>query len=100
MAAPTDKDHPRFEDVMPHTEHARCLFTVIPPAGAKPAMIHFEFIDMTPSALERPQRRVFFSLKQGTTWQQAEELAVQLNKTVATMNFTAYALGEYERNIF
>jgi hypothetical protein len=85
---------------MPRTEHARCLFTVIPQAGAKPAMIHFEFIDKTPSPLERPPRRVFFSLKQGITWQQAEEFAVQLNRTVATMNFTEYALGEYERNIF
>ena len=47
MAALTDNDHPRFEEVMPHTEHARCLFTVIPQASAKPAMIHFEFIDTT-----------------------------------------------------
>jgi hypothetical protein len=88
---------------MPHTERARCLFTVIPQTSAKPAvfaMIHFEFIDKTPSALERPPRRVFFSLKEGVGWQQAEELAVQLNRTVATMNFTEYALGEYERDIF
>jgi hypothetical protein len=82
----------RFEEVMPHTDHARCLFTVIPNDGGKPAMIHFEFIDKTPSALERPARRVFFSLKKGITWQEAEELAVHLNMLVATMDVTA--LGE------
>jgi hypothetical protein len=85
---------------MPRTDHARCLFTVIPDGGGKSAMIHFEFIDKTLSALERPARRVFFSLKKGITWQQAEELAVHLNKAVATMDVTEYALGEYERNIF
>jgi hypothetical protein len=85
---------------MPHTDHARCLFTVIPNDGGNPAMIHFEFIDKTPSALERPARRLFFSLKKGITWQQAEELAVHLNTAVATMDVTEYALGEYKRNIF
>jgi hypothetical protein len=85
---------------MPRTDHARCLFTVIPNHGGKPAMIHFEFIDRTPSVLERPARCVFFSLKKGITWQQAEELAVHLNTAVATMDVTEYALGEYKRNIF
>ena len=85
---------------MPHTDHARCLFTVIPEGGGKSAMIHFEFIDKTLSALERPTRRVFFSLRKEVTWQQAEELAVHLNETVATMDVTEYALGEYERMIF
>jgi hypothetical protein len=85
---------------MPHTDHARCLFTVISSNGGKPAMIHFEFIDNTLSALKQPARRVFFSLKKGITWEQAEDLAVQLNKTVATMDVAEYALGEYERNVF
>jgi hypothetical protein len=85
---------------MSHTDHARCLFTVIPNGGGKPAMIHFEFIDKPPSALERPARCVFFSLKKGITWQQAEELAVHLNIVVATMDVTEYAPGEYQRNIF
>ena len=75
---------------MPHTDHARCLFIVIPDDGGKSAMIHFEFIDKTLSALERPARRIVFSLKKEVTWQQAEELAVHLNETVATMDVTKY----------
>jgi hypothetical protein len=79
---------------MPHTEHARCLFTVTPNGDGEQAMIHFEFIDKNLSALERPARRVFFSLRKGLTWEQAEELAVHLNTTVASMSVTAYAAGE------
>jgi hypothetical protein len=92
--ANTTDTHARFEEVMRHTDHARCLFTVIPNDGGKPAMIHFEFIDRTPSALERPARRIFFSLKKGITWQEAEELAVHLNMLVATMDVADYALGD------
>jgi hypothetical protein len=79
---------------MPHTEHARCLFTVAPNCNGEQAMIHFEFIDKNLSALERPARRVFFALKEGLTWEQAEELAVHLNRTVASMSVTAYAAGD------
>jgi len=85
---------------MAHVDHSRCLFTVVPQSGTEPTMIHFEFLDGAPSALERPQRHVFFALKPGISWQQAEELAVQLNRTVATMNLAEYALGARRRNIF
>jgi hypothetical protein len=85
---------------MPYTDHARCLSTAVSNGEGRPIMIHFEFIDKTLSALKRPARSVFFSLRKEITWQQAEELVVQLNKTVATMDITEYAFGEYERNIF
>ena len=85
---------------MPRTDHARCLFTVIPTNRDKPAVIHFEFIDNTLSVLKRPTRCVFVSLKKGIDQEQAEDLAVQLNRMVATMDVTEYALGERERDIF
>lgn len=79
---------------MAHTDHSRCLFTVVPETGTEPTMIHFEFLDVAPS------RRVFFALKPGVSWEQAEELAVQLNQAVATMNVPEYALGARLRKIF
>lgn len=85
---------------MAHADHSRCLFTVVPAAATEPTTIHFEFLDGTPAALESPQRHVFFSLKPGTSWQQAEDLAVQLNRTVATMSLAGHGLGSRRRNIF
>jgi hypothetical protein len=82
---------------MPYAEDARCLFTVMPKGDGKPARIHFEFIDKSLSALEGC---VFFTLKKGITWEQAEDLAVQLNQTVATMNVTEYAGPRTGRNFF
>jgi hypothetical protein len=83
---------------MPYAEDAHCLFIIMPKGDGKPARIQFEFIDKTLAALEGC---VFFTLKKGITWEQAEELAVQLNQTVATMNVTEYASGlRTGRNFF
>lgn len=82
------------EEAMPRADHACCLFTVTPAGDGGPETIHFEFIDKNLSALERPTRRIFFSLKKDITWEQAEELAVHLNVMVATTGVAEYARGE------
>jgi hypothetical protein len=82
-----------FEEAMASVDHARCLFTVTPTGDGDRGAIHFEFIDKNLSALERPTRRIFFSLKKDITWEQAEELAVHLNVMVATMGVAEYAPG-------
>jgi hypothetical protein len=86
---PTTKEH-----AMPVTDHARCRFTITPNVDGEPAMLHIEFFDKTLSALERPTKRVFFGLRKGVAWEDAEALAGQLNKTVETMSLTEYAAGE------
>jgi hypothetical protein len=82
---------------MLYSDDARCLFTVMPKGDGKPARIHFEFLDKT---LSTPDGCVFFALRKGITWEQAEELAVQLNRTVATLNITEYASPRTGRNFF
>jgi hypothetical protein len=80
---------------MPHTDYARCRFTVMPSAETgEPAMLQIELLNKPLTALERPKRHIFFSLKKGTTWNDAEALVDQLHKVVTTMNVTEYAPGE------
>ena len=44
-------------------------------------MLHIEFLDNVPSAFEKPNRRIFFSLSEKIGWDEAEAL-------------TEYAAGE------
>ena len=79
---------------MSYTEHAPCRFEVTPNADGKPAMLHVEFVSHVPSAFAKPSRRIFFGLSEKITWEEAEALAKQLNKSVRAIGITEYAAGE------
>jgi len=57
-------------------------------------MLHVEFVSHVPSAFAKPSRRIFFGLSEKITWEEAEALAKQLNKSVRAIGITEYAAGE------
>jgi hypothetical protein len=73
---------------MPNAEHAHCRFEVMPSGTGEPATVQIEFIDRALSVLKRPTRRLFFGLRPGIAWEDAEALVELLNRLVATMGVT------------
>jgi hypothetical protein len=60
----------------------------MPNATGEPATLQIQFIDRTLPILKRPTRRLFFGLRPGTAWQDAEAIVELLNRLVATIGVT------------
>ncbi len=71
---------------MPWYEFQPCHFEVTPNGLGEPSLLHMEFSGGKPSLL--PQKligRVYFELRRGLSWSEAEAVAEELNKAVTTM---------------
>jgi hypothetical protein len=73
---------------MPDNVHAHCRFEAMPGATGEPAILQIQFISRTLSFLKRPTRRLFFGLRPGIAWEDAEALVELLNRLVATVGVT------------
>jgi hypothetical protein len=60
----------------------------MPSATGEPMILQIQFLDRTLSVLKRPTRRLFFGLRPGITWQDADALVDLLNRLVSTIGVT------------
>jgi hypothetical protein len=80
---------------MPWYENQPCRFEVTPNGLGKPSMLHMEFSGGKPSLLPEKQiGAVYFELRPGIGWAEAEIVAEELNKGVRAMCVRHLAAGE------
>ncbi len=80
---------------MPWYEFQPCRFEVTPNGVGEPSLLHMELSGSKPSLL--PQKLIgclYFELRRGLSWSEAEAVAEELNKTVTTMCVRHLAAGE------
>jgi hypothetical protein len=80
---------------MPWYECQPCSFEVTPNGLGEPSMLHMEFSGRKPSLLPEKQiGSVYFELRPGLSWSEAEAVVEQLNKVVRAMCVRHLAAGE------
>jgi hypothetical protein len=80
---------------MPYTERLRCSFDIKPDGEGRPSRIYADLHSDQHSLLGHKQiGRLFFALKNGTEWTEAEDLAKQMSQMLGSLCINHLADGE------
>lgn len=80
---------------MPWTERISCDFEAYPDGDGNPSFISITFVKSGSPLWDRKQiGSLFFPLKKGIEWAQAEDLARQMNQFTGAMCIKHLACGE------